>query len=128
MKKLVLILCMSVGLAFAAHAQDAKKPASAKLPKALVKQLDLTADQQGKIDAIEKARAAKLDSLNALGDKLDKKMALQNKKSINEDAIVKVNSVLNANQQKIYADFREAQQAKAKARKASAEITPPANN
>lgn len=130
MKKLMMMLLLA-GFAIAGYAQDAKKPAAAKLPKALVKQLDLTADQQGKIDVIEKARAAKLDSLNALGDKIDKKSLRQSKKGINDDAMGKVNNVLNANQQKIYADFREAQQAKAKAKKAGAETpaaTPPANN
>lgn len=127
MKKLILMTFLLAGIAFASHAQDAKKPAAAKLPKALVKQLDLTADQQGKIDAIVKTKAAKLDSLNALGDKVDKKTLRQDKKSINEAAIEKVNNVLNAGQQKIYADYRAAHQQKAKAKKEGEAATPPAN-
>lgn len=127
MKKILMMSLLVAGFAVAGHAQDVKKPASAKLPKALVNQLALTADQQGKIDAIEKTRATKLDSLTALGNKPDKKALRQDKKSINDDAITKVNNVLNANQQKLYADFREAQQAKAKAKKAGANTTPPAS-
>ncbi|QKJ29041.1 hypothetical protein HQ865_04500 [Mucilaginibacter mali] len=127
MKKLMMLLFLLAGFSFAGNAQTAKKPAAAKLPKALVQQLNLTADQQGKIEAIVKTKAAKLDSLTALGDKLDKKSLRQGKKAVNDDAITKVNNVLNADQQKIYADYRAAHQQKAKAKKEGAEPTPPAN-
>jgi hypothetical protein len=125
MKKLILIVFLLTGIMAGAHAQNAKK-APAKLPKALVGRLGLTADQQTQISAILQTKATKLDSLTAA--QTDKKILHKEKKAVNDEAILKVESLLTADQKKMYADFRAEQQAK-KAKKTSAapaSTTPPA--
>ncbi|MES2279574.1 MAG: hypothetical protein V4592_26305 [Bacteroidota bacterium] len=127
MKKIIMMLFLFASVGFYANAQN-KKPAASKLPKPLVAKLNLTSDQQTKIDAILGTKATKIDSLSAVTPAMDAKSLRKNKKSLNDEAITKIENVLTDDQKKIYADFRTEQQAKAKAKKGGMEpaTTPPA--
>lgn len=132
MKKLMLMMFLIAGFGIAAHAQDVKKT-PAHMAKQLVKKLNLTADQQSKIDVIMQTKATQLDSLNG-NAQLSKKELHKKKKTINDTAIEQINNILTADQQKTYADFRTEQAEKMKAKKDAAAksdsttpAAPPAN-
>lgn len=130
MRKVILMLFLIAGTAIAAHAQDAKK-APTKLPKQLAAKLNLTADQQTKIDAILKTKAASLDSLALNTDQSNAKGLHKGKRMINTKAMVQIDNVLTDDQKKIYNDFKDQQKEKARAKKASeapATTSPPAGN
>jgi hypothetical protein len=126
MKKLILMMALAAGFTIGAHAQTAKK-APTKLPKQLAMKLNLTANQQTKVDAILQTKAAKIDSLTA-GDQTDVKKVHKQRKAINTMADVQLDNVLNDDQKKVYADFIAQRQEKAKAKKdaAAPATTPPA--
>lgn len=123
MKKLILIIFLIAGVGAGAHAQHAKKH-EGQLPKQLSKKLNLTADQQTKVDAIMKNKAAQLDSLSSKS--LAKKADHKQRKSINQASDEQINAVLNDAQKKTYADFKTEQMEKIKAKKSAAASTPPA--
>jgi hypothetical protein len=126
MKKVILMLLLTIGVGVCAQAQAPKK-ASAKLPKQLAEKLNLTADQQTKIDAILKTKAARLDSISAATDQSNPKALHKSKKGINTTAAVQIDKLLNDDQKKIYNDFKDQQKEKMKAKKADA-LPPSAGN
>lgn len=122
MKKLVLIIALSLGVTVFAQAQTAKKNPG-KMPKALAAKLNLTADQEPKVVAIWQKRAARIDSLNS-DSTITKKAAHPKRAEINATADAQLNMILTPEQQKIYADFKEQQKGKRK-NKTAAATTPP---
>ncbi|GAB3935298.1 hypothetical protein [Mucilaginibacter myungsuensis] len=121
MKKLILITFLIAGTILGAQAQNHKKGAG-KLSKTLTAKLNLTSDQQTKIDAILLSKGKKLDSLTTAA-KSDTKAVKKGKKQINTDAELQIAKVLNANQKQVYADFKAAKKAKNKARAALNDTT-----
>jgi hypothetical protein len=115
MKKLLLIAGLLTGSALFANAQildkSPQKRASHQM-KALQKNLALDASQSEKINNILLARANKVDSLKT--NNSDKKANRKALKLLAQTSEEKINSVLNAEQQKSYAKLKETKKSKAK--------------
>ncbi|WP_462267557.1 hypothetical protein [Mucilaginibacter sp.] len=116
MKKLLMMLAFVAGFGLLANAQT-KTPLTDqqkadRATKTLQKQLNLTADQATKVNAIYTSRAVQLDSVKMHpGVKGNGKK----KKTIAEDTQAKINAVLTPAQQQQFAQWKDMKKQKMQA-------------
>lgn len=109
---------------FKAHARGRHKSPEKKaemVTKRLGEKLNLSQDQSAKVKAIMLAQATKADSLKAsfktAAVKGDRKQHREAFKAIRQSTDQQLNAVLNATQQKAYAEWKAAKKEKMKSRK-----------
>ena len=129
MKKIILILFLLAGSACLANAQISKKSAeqrAAHQTKKLQKQLNLTADQAGKVNTILYNQATRMDSLKA-NPSIDKRTDQLTRKTIVLTTASKMSEVLNPDQQQAYQKLMEMRKQKHKSQRQNmpAAVAPP---
>ncbi|RVT97280.1 hypothetical protein EOD41_19135 [Mucilaginibacter limnophilus] len=91
---------------FKAHAKKTPQQRAEMLTGKLKEKLNLSADQTTKVNSILLARASKVDSIRTANSSADKKQNRGAFKGIFKDTDAQLNAVLNADQQKAYADWK----------------------
>lgn len=108
---MILMIAFVAGIGTIVSAQTRQQKTPQQRAQMMSKKLNLTQDQSAKVNAILAAQAASMDSLKATKAGTDKKQAFG---VIRKNTDSKLNAVLNADQQKAYADLKTARKVKMK--------------
>lgn len=122
MKKLILIVTLVSVINVFTNAQQVQQKTpqqrAANMAKVLEKKLNLTPDQATKVNTIMLIQSTRLDSLKS-NPQVDKKSNRLSRRSILEQTDNNLNDILNTDQKKSYANWKELRKEKQLAKKGS---------